>query len=233
MVIPMGGDVPLMGPPPPELLDEFKKVKYCLIAMMASMMAKLASGTLLFGFLSVLGSCLNLCLNSLMGFFLLRDDPSISKIYAFLATNCFQSCGLECTGGLVCLVPFFLCNLMTFVLDVLLGPTLTVVFKEAPALVQPRLWPSPVGWLANLVFTMADAGALLAQGCAAHYSWQAYKLATASVLGGSDVTYMPLSGGHQLGGVGGADSGLAPQDPAPVQQTRRPFSGHGQRLGVN
>lgn len=242
MVIPVGGSIPLQGPPPPEMEAEFLKVKYCLKAMIGSMLAKLAAGTFVFGLVQTLSSCLNLGLNTLLGIFLLRDDASLGKIYTFLMTHCFQSCGPACTGGMGCLFPFVLCNLITVVLDVLLGPTLIILFKEVPLLTKPDQWTSLLEWLVNLVFTVASASALVAQACAAYFGWQAYKVATASMLG-SDQPYMPLGGGQQLGGGGGAPAAQGgfrppggsyrppPHRQAPTQQDFKPFSGQGQRLG--
>lgn len=239
MVIPVGGGMGMQGPPPPELQAEFQRVKVCLLAMIASMMVKLASGTLLYGFLQVLSSCLNLGLNTLMGIFLLRDDHSIGKIYQFLMNNCFQSCGQMCTGGMGCLVPFVLCNFITVVLDLLLGPTLIIVIKEVPLLLHPAEWASPVAWLENLAFTLSAFSALAAQGAAAYFGWQAYKVAASSFLG-PDVPYMPLGPGQQLGGGqppapsrSGGGGGYVPPTvrQAPAAQPFQPFSGQGQRLG--
>jgi len=248
--LPGGVGVPLAGPPQPELEPQIRKIKACLYAMLGSMALKVVSGTLLIGLIQVLLSCMNLILNTFMGIFLLAYDPSVGKMHKFLMANCFQSCAEGCTHGMGCLMPFVLCNLITVVLDILIGPTLPLLFAEIPVLVQPAKWPNAFVWIVHAAFVLSVTFALIAQCLAAHFGWKLYKEAIGVSGGAASGGYGPLGGGsgvppmgvgRQLGGGGGlggqpaSSQGRGYTPPtvrqAPANEPFKPFSGQGQRLG--
>lgn len=246
MVIPVSGPS-LVGPPPPEVETHVRKIKVCLLCMLYSLAAKIVSGTLLIGLIQATMSSMNLILNCIMGIFVLKGDARIAPMHRFLMTTCFQSCAEGCPDGMGCLPSFVLCNLITVVLDVLMGPTLPLMFVEVPNLVQLDKWENPAEWLVHAVFLTSVTTALVSQCLATYYGYQAYSQAMEAA-GGTIGGYGPLGGnpsvapmgvGRQLGGAARPASaqgqGYTPpqlgQAPAASAQPFKPFSGQGQRLG--
>ncbi|CAL1156024.1 unnamed protein product [Cladocopium goreaui] len=122
MVIPIGGmGVPLMGPPPPEVAHRFRVIKYSILILILCTIGELIAGILGGAFGQMLVSSLNLILNALIGVWMLKDDSTIGRIYAFLGRSCCKPCTEQCQGGLTCLMPFIICNLITVLLGLILN----------------------------------------------------------------------------------------------------------------
>lgn len=257
MVVPLPGGPALMGPPPPEFASQFRKIKFLLKLMIFATFLKFLTGMFLIGPFSVFMSSMYLVINSLMGIFLLRDDPQFTRIYNYLATNCFGACAQQCGGGMQCLTPFALTNFATAIMDVLGGPVYNVVFYSNGGIpVDPKVF-AELDDTTKAVFqvnvTLWIVSILLAfvaeTGCA-YIGYQVYK----EIAPGGGGDYMPLGGGPTAGGGGFGDPasrrgmpGPTPYGaqtgsgggravggggrPAPQGQNFAPFQGQGQKLG--
>lgn len=246
MVVPMPAGAmgaPMSGPLP----DTFRKrIKGSVTVMIISLVAKLISGSFLFGPFVILSSSLNLILNTIIGIFLMSDDTHLGKLHRSLMRTCFSSCEQQCQGqnGMNCLMPFVLCNFITVIMDVIFGNTFTLITSGIPVVMKPESWPNLFFGIFFTLFVLGTATALLAQVCAMYFGWKAYK-EVAGIDGG-------LGGG--LGGAGGsyAPPSYRPAGPAPgsqpsaqqqgmrpgggmasrpQQQSFQPFGGAGHTLG--
>lgn len=237
MVIPMGSmGPPLMGPPPAELARHFKVMKYCVLTMIASMCTKFMVWCLVpeIGAMKVVVNSFNLILNTIVGIFLLRDDPLIGRVHQFLARTCCQTCDQSCGGGMNCLMTFALCNAITALMDLLLNNMIGFTIEGVRTILNPSEWPAGIYGFELSIFILATIAGYAAQTVAAVYGFLAYRRAQA--LG---TTATPGSGSWGGGGYGGGaqyppareDPGAAPQREARPGPNFQPFGGSGQRLG--
>mmetsp|Transcript_26993 Transcript_26993/g.48799 ORF Transcript_26993/g.48799 Transcript_26993/m.48799 type:complete len:225 (+) Transcript_26993:48-722(+) len=223
MVIPIGGmGVPLMGPPPASVAPKFKIIKYCVLGMFGCTCGELLVGAMIGKLFSMLASSLNLILNTIIGIFLLRDDPLIGRMYAFLARTCCGPCSEQCQGGIGCLMSFIICNAITVFIDILLGGEISLIIQNFKVMLNAVDFYEAFIYWANLVCTV---GALVAQIVGSVYAWLAYK-----EIRDSGVT---SSGGDWSSG--GYPQASAPRDDPPSQPPRQAnftaFAGSGNRLG--
>lgn len=173
MVIPIGGfGTPMSGPPPPELAGRFKVIKLCILLMIGSVIAKLFGGILLNVAFSQAVNSLNLILNTVIGIWLLRDDPKIGQIYAFLVRTCCQMCAEQCQGGMTCLMPFIISNLITVVLDLFSG--IIQQLGHYFNIISSGMMDG-VRQLGLIIFTLAAFVALVAQGVGVFQGFMAYR----------------------------------------------------------
>lgn len=219
--------MPLAGPPPAQLEQKFKRIKLCVLAMIASTFAKLFVGLLVGAELQILLNSLNMILSTVSGIFLLRDDPLIGRIYAFLARTCCQMCTQQCAGGMSCLMNFVMVTAICILMDLIAG-NFGVIWTGFTILFDPSSWPTGFGAFVFLIsfpsMVVAEASQFL--GC--YFGYQAYKQAVTLGLG--------QSGGDWGGGAASAGtsfrSGDANQPSAPPAPSQfQAFAGGGQRLG--
>lgn len=130
MVIPINGsccpgmDIP-PGPPPASLAPRFKVLKVCVIALLIGTFLQLFAGLINGDVFNTLLGVFNILINVLCGIWLFRYDEHIGRIHAWMLRTCCQSCADQgqCeTGGMSCLMPFVIVNLITTVLNVLPAP---------------------------------------------------------------------------------------------------------------
>uniref|UniRef100_A0A7S1AVP2 Uncharacterized protein n=1 Tax=Noctiluca scintillans TaxID=2966 RepID=A0A7S1AVP2_NOCSC len=233
MVIPMGGmGTPMVGPPPAELQHRFRIIRLCILAMVFSIFCQVIAGILLNRLWAALLESLNVILISIIGSFLMNDDPTLGKVYQFFMQTCLQSCQDQCQGGMSCLLPFILCNVITAVLNIILNGVIgniINIFRQLSTL-------APVNFVGAVIFLVASIVALTAQIVGAVYGYLAYRDAR-----DSGVTATPGTWGNNAGAGGGG--GLArnwranDRDTEMDQPTARPatgfqaFGGTGTRLG--
>mmetsp|Transcript_83934 Transcript_83934/g.216011 ORF Transcript_83934/g.216011 Transcript_83934/m.216011 type:complete len:239 (+) Transcript_83934:88-804(+) len=237
MVIPLPGGVPLAGPPPPELAQQFIKIRMSVMAMLAGVTGKIVAGAVLMGLLPAVVSSLNLILVTVMGVFMLRDDPQIAPVYNCLVTSCCQPCAQLFGGGMSCLMPFVLCNFLTVVLDLIGGQAIGIIATSVSLMWRPEAWQNPLGCIAFLVLALSSLASEVGMMVGTYFGWQAYKQAAGidgTMPGGGGGGYMPLSG---PGGYNppSFQPSAPPAPPAPRTgggpQTFRPFEGTGHTLG--
>lgn len=229
----------MLGPPPPEVASQFKKIKYCVILMIFSTLMRLIAGGLLLGFLKVIMTSMNLLLNTVIGIFLLRDDRDIGRIHQLLINSCCSTCHEQCDGSLRCLMPFVICLVVTVLLDLLQGE---VVFV-CQLLADPKLWAASASAhnMLIIVWAISAPTAFVSQTLGAFFGWQAFKelrgADPGAALGGNLGGYAPppfRPAGDAVGvrpSDGLAAVGSQALRGAPAQHTFKPFSGQGQRLG--
>jgi len=239
MVIPLPSGAlgaPMVGPPPAQLEPRFKKMKWCVQAMIASMFAKIGGCILIDQVQMLFSSSFSLIFNTLVGIFLLKDDPQIGRIYQLLATTCCQICAQNCQGGMSCLMSFVICSLITIVMDFFFGNTLGVVrlCLARMATAEVNLVYTIGGWLVIL----AAVGAFLAQGIGAFQGFKAYREAQDFGTSSQAGEWSGGGGGGAGSAFGGGGSGGYPAASEAAGSSRRatgpafqPFSGGGQRLG--
>eukprot|EP00931_Biecheleriopsis_adriatica_P098226 TRINITY_DN72168_c0_g1_i1.p1 TRINITY_DN72168_c0_g1~~TRINITY_DN72168_c0_g1_i1.p1 ORF type:complete len:243 (+),score=45.50 TRINITY_DN72168_c0_g1_i1:56-730(+) len=223
MVIPIGGmGVPLMGPPPASVAPKFKIIKYCILGMMACIVGQLLCGVLLGQIVQSLLNSLNLILNTVIGIWLLKDDPTIARVYDFLARTCCGPCAEQCQGGMNCLMSFIICNVITVVLSVLLDGSIQYVIHSFSIMLNAvDFYDAFILWL----LLASTAGALVAQIVGSVYAWLAYK-----EVRDSGVT---MSGGDWASGGTAYPQArdVEPARPARPAANFTPFQGGGNRLG--
>lgn len=252
MVIPLGsgggtGMVPLMGPPPPELMPRFRKIKICLVVLIGSLLVKFVAGMFINwkSMVWIVYSCLNPILNAVIGIFLLKDDPLFAGVHQCLVRVFCSSCADQCQGGMNCLCTWFFCNMITCIFALLPLPDsdsdIMIITDGFNKLSKPSLWPSQVWAVEFSFFLVATILALLVQIIGAYEGWQAYRQATAMAAGSDNFTgggYGDPYGGYpearqqrmtdpEAGTSGGRPTGGGGQSAANFQ----PFQGSGQRLG--
>mmetsp|Transcript_24346 Transcript_24346/g.72565 ORF Transcript_24346/g.72565 Transcript_24346/m.72565 type:complete len:259 (-) Transcript_24346:32-808(-) len=257
MVVPVGGDPLLMGPPPDSVLPRLRRIKVCLVAMLFALVAKLTGQILLQPKLA-LGITLDslaTVLVAVVGVFLLKDDPCFGKVHACLLRLCCTGCEESCPGGVSCLCTWFAVCLITALSD-LLGDVQTVyvgcrlIFDPSfPDKYEWHFTPRTTPWLVCMVVYLTGLSvALVSQIVGA---WQGMKgcvesqAAAADALEGGDWGADPRLG---PGGLYGPQAMPQPSAPpaqgapgntqAPGNSQRPPpgrgfqaFSGQGQRLG--
>eukprot|EP00927_Polykrikos_kofoidii_P040210 TRINITY_DN34413_c0_g1_i1.p1 TRINITY_DN34413_c0_g1~~TRINITY_DN34413_c0_g1_i1.p1 ORF type:complete len:239 (-),score=22.71 TRINITY_DN34413_c0_g1_i1:121-837(-) len=184
MVIPLDMAPGLFGPPPPELLSRFVKIRWCVLMMIFSVVGRLTAG-IIFGHVFVaIASSSNLLMNTFVGVSLLRYDPYIGQLYSLGANTLCAICADLCESGMSCLHAFVLCNLATVVLDVLTSNALPL------AVVGLADWPhasrvfcdkagAPKGSAFDecsaglMVFIISTFCGLVSQSIAAFHGWRA------------------------------------------------------------
>lgn len=233
MVIPMGGmGVPLMGPPTPELQPRFQKIKLCMLVLMAALLGKFIGASMLGMFILVVSGSLNVVLNVVFGIFLLNDDPTFRPMYECLMRTFCSSCADQCQGGLSCLMSFMICNLITVVLNVLLGNPSDWQFAYVGF--HEMTVKSGLELAAWGIFTLSVVATTVAQLLASWHAWQAYKLARDSAAGSQGGgEWAANSGGGGSAYQGRDDQGRQDRPMAPASQATGfvPFGGGGNRLG--
>merc|ERR1712023_524153 len=96
----------------------------------------LIAGIMLGQTFQILSSSLNVIIDTLVGIWLMKYDPLIGRIQAWLLNTCCQSCAEnpqcvgQCGGGMSCLMPFVYSCIMTLLLSVLLGGTIQQLSVE-------------------------------------------------------------------------------------------------------
>mmetsp|Transcript_16914 Transcript_16914/g.39384 ORF Transcript_16914/g.39384 Transcript_16914/m.39384 type:complete len:236 (+) Transcript_16914:51-758(+) len=234
MVIPIpGGDVQLQGPPPQELALQFAWIKRSVFILIIAVILRVVSGSLLFG-LQVIFNSMNLVLNTCMGIWLLREDPEIRHIYNYLTTTPLcEPCGRQCPSEMACLLPFVLFNFVTLALDILIGPTLVVIIRLVPLVLDPKTWKHVLFAGTLTMYVISVAVATVGQVIGTYYGWQAYKVARENYV--DDGGYAPLPGNAGPEAAPGQQRMGSWGQPAPsraqAKAAFKPFSGEGRRLG--
>ncbi|CAK0845362.1 unnamed protein product [Prorocentrum cordatum] len=236
MVIPIGGiGTPLAGPPPPEVWPRFQVIKKCVFVMMACVCFQIIASIMLnMSASEVIFAPLNLVLNTVIGIFLLRDDPQVVQIYQFLATTCCSWCSEQCGGGMSCLVTFIACNLIMVVFDVLFNHIISFFIDGFKTLTDgAQQWPNQYFGFAFALYMVAKLGAFLAEIVGSWHGYKAYREAQNSGVTSSGGDWGRSSGGSALSG--GTMPLARDQPDAPARESRpapgfQPFSGGGNRL---
>jgi len=230
--------MPLMeGPPPQELAGKFRCIKVCLILLIGSLLLKLVSAVMLGLFLFVLTGSVNVILNAIIGIFLLNSDPLFKPIYECLVRTFCSSCADQCPGGLTCLCSYFFCNLITVVLNLLIGDPSDAdfVYSSVKEIMVPSIWTDNIVRAVGLsIFTVSMLVGILSQLIGAVAGFRAFNQVQASASafeqsGGGD--WQQGGGG---GGGGGYPSAPPAGDVAPAQRPApgfQPFAGQANRLG--
>lgn len=169
--------------------------------MMFSIFCQVISGILLNRLWSALLGSLNLILISIIGSFLMNDDPTLGKVYQFVMKTCLQSCQDQCQGGMNCLLPFILCNVITAVMDIILNG----VIGNIISLFSQLTTLPPDTAVGAVIFLVASVCALTAQIVGAVYGYLAYR--AAKDLG---VTVTRGFWGRNFGAGGSAGTSLTP-----------------------
>eukprot|EP00747_Dinoflagellata_sp_TGD_P040607 gnl/TRDRNA2_/TRDRNA2_140973_c0_seq1.p1 gnl/TRDRNA2_/TRDRNA2_140973_c0~~gnl/TRDRNA2_/TRDRNA2_140973_c0_seq1.p1 ORF type:complete len:257 (-),score=33.23 gnl/TRDRNA2_/TRDRNA2_140973_c0_seq1:3-773(-) len=253
MVIPLsagggGGGMPLMGPPPESLRPRFKRIKVCVIIMIISMITKFIGGCFLYGPTNTIIDSLNIILNSVVGIYLLKDDPHclLGGAYRCLTTTICQLCNEQmCPGGMTCLLPFMIMNLITVALDILLNQVVQNMIADTKLVIQREYWTDLNKLLLKsipfVIYAVSTFFSYLGQLVGAWHAWKAHQQAQAlgifAAAGGGDWADDDAAGGS--GGYAGGNAQAVPAErPAaggpvrpPAQQNFVPFGGTGQRLG--
>mmetsp|Transcript_19742 Transcript_19742/g.54314 ORF Transcript_19742/g.54314 Transcript_19742/m.54314 type:complete len:234 (-) Transcript_19742:61-762(-) len=232
MVIPLGSmGPPLMGPPPQQLQGKFVMMKYCVIGMMVSLAGSLFFGIVRGGLADILVSSLNLILITIIGIFLLRDDPFFTPMYNFMLRTCCQGCADQCQGGMSCLMSFGFCNLISVVMQVVLSNSIGSVIGLFKLATTTGIGPFDA--LLLVILAMSLLTQLVSQIVATVLAWQAYNMARDLGVGmqGGD-----WGGGGGYSGGGAYSGGQATQSQSATREARpaagfQPFSGGGNRLG--
>jgi hypothetical protein len=244
MVIPMGSMGPqLLGPPPSELAPRIAVIKYCVLGMIFASFGRIVGGAMLgLKILDLLLNCFNLIINTVIGIFLLRDDPLLARIYQFLSTTCCQMCAEQCGGGMSCLMPFILCNLITVVCDLFFTDLSALKMKYDTFAGGPTNWPDSVFGFSFLLYAVAMVASFVSQTVGAIYGYLAYRQARDM---GTSATPGSWGGGATGGGGGSVyqsgprgypqarDVESEPARPSRPSNAFQPFEGSGNRLGSN
>ncbi|CAJ1401349.1 unnamed protein product, partial [Effrenium voratum] len=169
---------------------------------------------------SLIISSLNLFLNTLIGIWLLKDDALIGRTYNFLGRTCCGPCTEQCQGGLTCLMPFILCNLLTVTLSLILNNDIGMMIALFKNMQNAVTFYDAFVYLLWLVSAL---GAILAQVLGSIYGYLAYR-----EIRDSGVT---SSGGDWGGGYPQAREEAREARPAAPASNFQAFAGSGQRLG--
>ncbi|CAJ1372155.1 unnamed protein product [Effrenium voratum] len=121
MLPPMGGPLPLPGPPTPEMQEKLRKIRLCVIGTFAAAIGRFCTGDI----------PINELLCGIVGVFLLNDDPNMAPCYACLASSPLGQCSMG-GHGLSCVMAYsFLAGLNAIFLMLKLftgGPFVLVSF---------------------------------------------------------------------------------------------------------
>ncbi|CAE7416365.1 Cdc40 [Symbiodinium natans] len=216
--------VPLMGPPPAFVSHRFKVIKACIVIMIVCTCGQLLAGALLGELGEALLSSLNLILNTFIGIWLLKDDALIGKIFDFLARTCCGTCAEQCQGGMTCLMPFIICNILTVVLQIILSAAIQLIIRDFNKMLNAvtfydafRLW----------LLVVTTVGALVAQIVGSIYGYLAYREVRDS---GVTMTGGDWSSGGTAYPQARESRDEMPRDSRPAANFQA-FQGSGQRLG--
>lgn len=240
MVIPVGGmGAPMgQGPPPAELAPVFAKIKVCVITMVASMVGKLIAGTVYLGAMQALLDSFNLFLNTVVGVFLMRDDPQIGRIYEFLVRTCCGPCAENCGGGMSCLMTFILCNAITVVMQLLFDGAIGTLINGFQLMFSgASMGLGAIPEIAFALWVISFAAALFAQILGCWFGWKAYQQARATGTSAQPGTYGGGGGGGPTGTGWRTSGGRNSAANEGSRESRpaagfAPFTGGGQRLGT-
>lgn len=260
-MIPIGGGGPgqdgmsnamVLRATPPELVPRMKKIKVCLTVLIISLIAKIVCGSLMGnGLFSMISASLSVILISIVGIFLLNEDPFYGRIYNCCLTTICSSCQESCPGGLSCLCSWWFCNLACAIISLLPvdGSDIVLIIDGIQLLnSNPSNWGRGniiLNGVLQSVFLASMIFGLLAQIVGGLQGYQAYKEAGELATGG-----MMMGGAGAPSGDGGFSSGggryigAGGRLEAPQQQgsdaggrawgrgnTFQAFQGSGQRLG--
>ncbi|CAJ1367120.1 unnamed protein product [Effrenium voratum] len=154
------------------------------------------------------------------GIWLLKDDALIGRTYNFLGRTCCGPCTEQCQGGLTCLMPFILCNLLTVTLSLILNNDIGMMIALFKNMQNAVTFYDAFVYLLWLVSAL---GAILAQVLGSIYGYLAYR-----EIRDSGVT---SSGGDWGGGYPQAREEAREARPAAPASNFQAFAGSGQRLG--
>eukprot|EP00403_Amphidinium_massartii_P009234 CAMPEP_0178410302 /NCGR_PEP_ID=MMETSP0689_2-20121128/20909_1 /TAXON_ID=160604 /ORGANISM="Amphidinium massartii, Strain CS-259" /LENGTH=225 /DNA_ID=CAMNT_0020031473 /DNA_START=88 /DNA_END=766 /DNA_ORIENTATION=+ len=196
MVIPLpaGSMGPQMsGPPPPQLESKFKWLRTFLAVELLGGFGILFTRILLGDAGNAIVQFLSCFLNCVFGIWLLADDPKVGQLHQCLVRVFCQGCADQCRGGLQCLLPFCLVNVIAFVVQLIGGDfaacfrAFSNVFSAAQVqLAQMVILLNGVSYLA--VFVAEIGNAVL--GCQAYSAAQQI----ASGVTAQDGTWGPSGG---------------------------------------
>eukprot|EP00927_Polykrikos_kofoidii_P085246 TRINITY_DN9219_c0_g1_i2.p1 TRINITY_DN9219_c0_g1~~TRINITY_DN9219_c0_g1_i2.p1 ORF type:complete len:232 (-),score=26.43 TRINITY_DN9219_c0_g1_i2:31-726(-) len=230
-MIPLGGmGVPLAGPVPPEVHPRFVKLKYCVFALLVSIFCRLIVGIFLGVLASVLINSIQIIYLTCAGIFLLKDDPEVGRIYEFLRTTCCQICTEQCGGGISCLMPWIMLNVITLAFDIIFKGVIQQMIASIALLFKTGTSPSLA--LLNTILTVALVSAFSAEVVGTWQGWQAYKEVRDLGAGQGAPGEWSSGGGsvYNSGPQREPRSGQEMQAP-PRQANFQPFAGAGNRLG--
>lgn len=235
MVIPMNSGPPLMGAPPPEVVEKMAQIKMTVIGLFVLLVLQVVSAGALDGSnlaMTILQGSLSFIMNLLCGIFLLKDDPSpffnLQQVYQCLVGTCCAMCA-ECGSGMTCLQPYMMVSFLNAFLTLLLpGGTISIVNY-----VNSR---KDANLIAGYICIASTILIIVVQVAGGYIAYTAYKIARDMGPG------EPMGGGQwsQGGGGGGGFAPYTPQSNPQRQEARQearpaanftPFAGGGQRLG--
>jgi len=214
-----------------------KAIKYCVIVMMASLFGKILGNIVMAeaSVGSILTDLINIGLNTVVGVFLLRDDPDMARIYHCLMTTVCSVCGEQCGSGgaMSCLMPFMIMNALTVVIALLLNNAIPDIISGLKTLFSPQLWQSSYWGFGFMLFFVSYVAVLVAETVGTVFAYKVYKQAR------DDFSGVQASGGGSWGQGGPGqqarmmrrndDEESRPAAPAPSRF--QPFGGSGQTLG--
>jgi len=208
MVIPMPALPVFAGAPPPEVQEQWIRLKWSVVGMIV-----FGTGRLIFaaisGVLAVdMMGLLSLFISIVMGAFIFKDDEHLSKVYGCLASSICQVCAEGGQSGMQCLMPFLMVTGMNALFDFLL---------------RFRL-------LSVMPFGLFLGGTLASEFAAVFFAWQIFSfLRGQSGGGGGSFMDAERGGGVPMrDGPGNQDGQYARVQPGGFQ----PFGGAGNRLGA-
>jgi len=242
MVIPLpaGMGAPLAsGPPPPELVPRFRHIKYSLVVLIFSLIAKLSASIWLDSndVWNIIGNSLTAVLNVIIGIFLLKDDRLFAGAHRCLVFTFCRGCADQCMGGMSCLCTWFMCTLITVVFGFLpiSGSDIWKVVQGCKIISTRSQWQGGTAWIVMFsIFIGSMLLELLAQCVGCWEGWQAYKTASEAgvdpIAGGdwADAGAGAGYGGGRFGGGGGYGPGGGYAGGGGGGQA---FGGTGARLG--
>jgi len=114
----------MMGPPPQELLPKLRILKILLAMELIAGCMKMISDIVLQSetggnAIAPVIDFLILFLNCVAAIWLLSDDPDVRRLYECLVRTFCSGCADQCRGGLQCLLPLVLINVVAFVVQLL------------------------------------------------------------------------------------------------------------------
>jgi len=193
---------------PPEANHLLKRLRLCIIALWVS-------GILLAAILAT--DCLSCLCLAAIGTLLLRDDPHLSKCYQILSSSPLPLCCPP--GGLPMLAPFFICSLLSTIVDAFqLVKTFEHYGTRALCLI-----PYPIlviTWVAELYATVLCAKVLMLVLPTMELQEDYQVLADDTILQISSFNRPPSSRSNSNSGHG----------PTSIPRSFVPFSGESHRL---
>merc|ERR1712216_975009 len=108
-----------------------------VIAMVICLAGKIATVGLLGGnVLHVVVNSLSLIMDLFLGVWVLKDDPSLAGVYHFFAVTCCNICATQCPGGLGCLLPFMVYNIVNILVAILIDGVIRDVVITAQQMID-------------------------------------------------------------------------------------------------